>query len=53
MYIYNELYLPDGFNFLILLGDTTLGLVTELTQLGGQALRTLLFDLAALLVQDN
>lgn len=41
-------YLPDGFDFLILLGQTTFGVMTELVVLGGQSLGTLLFSFAAL-----
>lgn len=41
-------YSPDGFDFLLLLLETALGLVTELTQLSGQPHRALLLSLAAL-----
>lgn len=42
------LYLPDGLDLLVLLGDAALGLVAKLAQLGGQALGALLLDLATL-----
>lgn len=41
-------YSPDGFDFLILLGKTTFGVMTELVVLGGQSLGTLLLSFAAL-----
>jgi len=40
--------LPDGLNLLILFGQTTLGVVAVLVEVGGQALTTLLLSLAAL-----
>lgn len=40
--------LPDNFDLLFLLQQTALGIVTELTVLGGQNLGTLLLSLASL-----
>lgn len=36
-------HLPDGFDFFVLLEEATLGVVTVLSELGGQGLSTLLF----------
>jgi len=51
-YFLNEglliVHLPNGLNLLILLGQTTLGVVAVLVEVGGQALTTLLLSLAAL-----
>lgn len=40
--------LPNGLDLLILLGQTTLGVVAVLVEVGGQALSALLLSLAAL-----
>jgi len=42
------IHLPNGLNLLILLGQTTLGVVAVLVEVGGQALTALLLSLAAL-----
>lgn len=44
-------YSPNRFDFLVLLDQTTLDVVTELSVLGSQTLRALLLRLAALFTQ--